>query len=200
MSDQEPTPPGPASPRPGRLTAALPYIITAAAAVLCSLAVQALLWPRTAPQPAQINTITPAARPSAPADATPAPTSPPASPVPTPRESDVGVLRLDIIDLEAENDRLWSALYLLRAASQLDDAEAALLANDPAEADRSIMTARRSLDRAYALSAEQDKGPIDAFRLQASQIRDDVRVRPEGADRRLRQLRQLVLALVDEEP
>lgn len=200
MSDQEPTPPGQPSPRPGRLAAALPYLVTAAAAVLLSLAAQALLWPRPAAQPALINTVTPAAEPAGPDGAAPAPTSPPASPVPTPREPDVGVLRLDIIDLEAENDRLWSALYMLRAASQLDDAETALLANDLTEADRSIMTARRSLDRAYALSAEQDKGPIDSFRLQASQIRDDLRVRPELADRRLRQLRQLVLALVDEGP
>lgn len=197
MSDQESTPPASGAARPSRIAAALPFVITAVAAVLISLGLQALLWPSAAPPTAQINTITPAATSPAPAaSATSAP--PPASPVPTPREGDVGVLRLDILDLEAENDRLWSAIYLLRAASQLDDAVAALLTNDLAEADRTIMTARRSLDRAYALSAEQDKGPIDSFRIQTSQIRDDLRVRPEGADRRLRQLRQLVLALVDE--
>jgi len=199
VSDQPSPPPepGPAERQgPARLAGALPFLLTAAAAVLLSLALQALIWPRQAPEAVLFNTATPG--PSAPAAPTTAPGTPSASPVPPPRESDVGVLRLDILDLEAEDRRLRSSLYLLRASIQLGDAEAALQANDLAEADRAVMTARRSLDQAYAFSAEQDKGPIDTFRLQASQIRDDMRLRPEGADRRLRQLRQLVLALVDE--
>lgn len=110
----------------------------------------------------------------------------------------MGILRLEVIDLEEEDRRLWTALYLLRAAAQIDDTIVVLQVNDFGEADRTLMAARRSLDRAYELSSEQDKGPIDSFRLQAGQIRDDLGLRPEGADRRLRQLRQLILALVDE--
>ena len=109
-----------------------------------------------------------------------------------------GVLRLNILDLQAQNRQLWSALYLLRAVAQLDDALVALQANDLDEADGLLLTVYRSLDRAYAFSAEQEKGPIDAFRLQISQIRDDLHLRPEGSDRRLRQIRRLVLSLVDE--
>jgi hypothetical protein len=182
--------------RPSRLAAALPFVITALVAAALSLGAQALLFPR---QPLAV--IAPTAQPtttSAPAG-TPAPptltAAPTAAPTPAPAE---GVLRLDILDLEEEDRQLWSALYLLRAASQLDDAVAALQVNDLDEADRTLLTAYRSLDRAYAFSAEQEKGPIDTFRLSISQIRDDLRLRPEGADRRLRQLRRLILSLVDE--
>ena len=109
-----------------------------------------------------------------------------------------GVLRLNLLDLQAQDRQLWSALYLLRAVAQLDDALVALQANDLDEADGLLLTVYRSLDRAYAFSAEQEKGPIDAFRLQISQIRDDMHLRPEGTERRLRQIRRLVLSLVDE--
>jgi hypothetical protein len=108
------------------------------------------------------------------------------------------VLRLEILDLEAADQRLWAALYLLRAASQIDDAVVTLQGNDLDEADRILLTAYLSLDRAYTVSAESDKGPIDTFRIQLSRIRDDMGLRPEGIDRRLRQLRQLILSLVDE--
>lgn len=207
MSDDPQTPEGaPAVPPPATprgLAAALPFIITAAAAVLLSLAAQALLFPRppaAAVAPTAAATASPAPTQPAPATAppeaptaTPAPTAPGATPPPTD-----GVLRLDILDLQEENRRLWSALYLLRAAAQLDDAVAALQGNDLDEADRTMLTAYRSLDRAYTFAAEQEKGPIDTFRLTLSQVRDDLRIRPEGADRRLRQLRNLVLSVVDE--
>jgi biopolymer transport protein ExbB/TolQ len=108
------------------------------------------------------------------------------------------VLRLKILDLEAADRRLWSALYLLRAASQLDDAAGALQTNSIDAADRSLLAARRSLDRAYDVGAEEAKGPIDTFRLQLGQLRDDLQLRPENLDRRLRQIRQLILSLADE--
>ncbi len=110
---------------------------------------------------------------------------------------DESALRLDILDLQAEQRRLWSVIYLLRAVAQIDDVLAALQANDLDEADRTLMLVYRSLDRAYAVSAEQDKGPIDSFRLQISQLRDELRLRPEGSDRRLRQIRRLILSLVE---
>jgi len=109
-----------------------------------------------------------------------------------------GGLRLALLDLEAADRRLWSAIYLLRAASQIDDAVVALQSNDLEAVDRMLLNARRSCDRAYVFSAEQEKGPIDTFRLQIGQVRDDLHIRPEGLDRRLRQIRQLVLSLVDE--
>lgn len=192
---QEGAPPAGQRRRPA-FVAALPFLATAVAAVLVSLLAQAMLWPRP---PAAVPTL--AANPTAqqPPTAAPAATAPPAtSPAPTTTGSEDRVLSLQILDLEAENRRLWSAVFLLRAASQLDDSITALEGNDIAEADRTLLAVYRSLDQAYDFSAEQEKGPIDTFRLELSSIRDDLRVRPEGADRRLRQLRQLMLSLVDE--
>lgn len=176
-----------------RLAVILPYVVTAVVAVMLSLAAQALLFPRppgapAAPTAALVSTAPPTAT------AAPAPTAPQ---IATPAAAE-GVLRLDILDLKEEDRRIWGALYLLRAASQIDDALVALEFNDLDEADRTLLTAYRSLDRAYTFSAEQEKGPIDTFRMGLSQIRDDLRLRPEGADRRLRQLRRLILSLVDE--
>jgi hypothetical protein len=183
--------------------AALPYIVTAVAAILCSLLIQLLLRPAPIATVPAIASAT--SRPADAATALPTPdtsvpreTSATAAPSPSALPADERILRLEILDLEAADRRLWSSLYLLRATSQLDDAALAIQSNDLDEVDRILLTARRSLDRAYAFSAEQEKGPIDTFRLQISQARDDLRVRPEGLDRRLRQVRQLILSLVDE--
>ncbi len=168
-----------------------PHLLTVIASLLLFTAIHAWLFP--APQPAapQFATVTPA--PTVPP--TPLPTPLPTFP-PTPLDD--GLLRLTILDLQAENAHLRTATQLLRAAMTLDEAVQALQRNDMSEADRALMTARRALDRAYQLSVEPQKGPIDSIRLQISQIRDDLGVRPEGADRRLWQVRRLILALVDE--
>ncbi len=179
--------------------AALPFVLTAVAAVGFSLALQVLIFPRTAdptaliqtPTVASLNPSLPQAPPADPANPTEAPTAPTAIP-------DESLLRLELLDLENEDQRLWGVVYLLRAANQLDDAVAALQINDLIETDRTLMAARRSLDRAYAVSPDAERGPIDSLRLELSRIRDDLGPRPEGADRRLRQLRRLVLGLVDE--
>lgn len=205
MSEQdqtplEPTPPAASAPAwRSRLIAALPFIATAVAAVFFSLALQALIAPRTADPTAIIQTPTVAQpNPPAPTSAPAAPELPPEAPPDSTAIPDESLLRLELLDLENEDRRLWGVIYLLRAASQLDDAVAALLINDLSEADRTLMAARRSLDRAYAVSPDPERGPIDNVRLELSRIRDDLGPRPEGADRRLRQLRRLVLGLVDE--
>jgi hypothetical protein len=176
------------------MAAALPFVVTAVVAVLLSLLLQWLLFP-----PVTASLPPPDAAPTVNTPVV-AFTPPPQPPTPTPGAAEPGasLLRLAILDLEAQDRRLRSALYLLRAVAQLDDALVALQANQFAEADRALLLVYRSLDQAYAFSAEQDKGPIDTFRLQLSQIRDDLPLRPEGADRRLRQLRGLMLSLVDE--
>ena len=170
-----------------RLRAALPHVLTATLAVAVTLSLQ---WLWLGP-PAPATTAPPATPP--PPTPAPATVAPAGAPPP-----DGSVVRLEVLDLQAQDRQLWSALYLLRAASQVDDAVAALQRNDLVEADRTLLTAYRSLDQAYAYSAEREKGPIDTFRLQLSQIRDDLHLRPERLDRRLRQLRQLMLSLVDE--
>ncbi len=112
--------------------------------------------------------------------------------------SDAAQIRLDLRSLQSDRDQLWSVVYLLRSAVLLDDAAAALVLGDRAEADRALLAARQALDRAYQVSLEPARDPIDQLRLQIALLRDDLDLRPEGADRRLRQLRRLVIALVDE--
>ncbi len=194
MSSVHDTPP-PSSPLPGRwqryVRLLAPHVLTITASLALFLTMYYWVLPAPAPAAPQIAT------------ATPAPTVPP-TPLPSPQPAlptaqlDDGLLRLTILDLQAENAQLRAATHLLRAAITLDEAVQALQRNDFAEADRALMTARRALDRAYQLSVEPQKGPIDSIRLQISQIRDDLGVRPEGADRRLWQVRRLILALVDE--
>jgi hypothetical protein len=108
----------------------------------------------------------------------------------TPVSQQIALLQHEISDL-------WSAYYLARAANQIADAETALRSNDVDEVEQVLITVDASLDRAYAHSAEQDKGPINEFRMQIGRIYEDVRVRPEGIDQHLRRLRQSMLSLVD---
>jgi hypothetical protein len=184
---------------PARLLAVWPYAVTALTAIVLSLALQALIWPRVSVPDILIATGT--SSPSSGTTATPTPDRPqvqPSATIAAATITDDSVLRLVVLDLEAEDQHLWSAIYLLRTASQIEDALTALQNNDLAEADRTLMAARRSLDRAYMIGPESIKGPIDSFRLRLSQIRDQLRLRPEGTDRDLRQLRRLILSLVDE--
>ena len=176
-----------------RLLATIPFVITALLAVALSLLMQRMvatsaepiLLVATATAPLPLSS-PPSVRPTAPPSAV-------ATVTPPDR-----VLSLAILDLEARDRQLRSALHLLRAVAQLDDALVALQTNQLDEAERTLLLVYRSLDRAYTFSTEQGKGPLDTFRLQIGQIRDDLRIRPEGIDRRLRQLRGLMLSLVDE--
>lgn len=109
-------------------------------------------------------------------------------------------LQQEVVALRIELNRLWSATYLARAASQLADAEAALRVNDLDEVARLLITAGASLERAYERSSEQYKGPISEFRARVAKMFEELRIRPEGMDHRLRRLRQSMLSLVDDEP
>ena len=197
MSDERRPRPGGSADAPSswrsRLLATVPFVITALLAAALSLLLQRMV--ATSAVPVLLV---------ATASATlPLPSAQPARPTALPSAvATVGppdrVLSLAILDLEARDRQLRSALHLLRAVAQLDDALVALQTNQLDEAERALLLVYRSLDRAYAFSTEQGKGPLDTFRLQVSQIRDDLRIRPEGIDRRLRQLRGLMLSLVDE--
>lgn len=194
MTATDDTPPS-SPPLPGRwqryVRLVAPHVLSIAASVGIFLMMYYWVLPAPAPAAPQIATVTPIPTVLPTPLPSPQPTLPPA-------QLDDGLLRLTILDLQAENAQLRAATHLLRAAITLDEAVQALQRNDFAEADRALMTARRALDRAYQLSFEPQKGPIDSIRLQISQIRDDLGVRPEGADRRLWQVRRLILALVDE--
>jgi hypothetical protein len=177
------------------LTAALPFLVTVIVAVALSLLLSSVFAPQQPTHAVSISaTNTP--RPNAPTTTLPA-----ATPTSTAliSEGSADLLRLEVADLRAENRHIWSVIYLLRTAVQLDDAATALRINDLNEVERLLSTARLSLDEAYRYGTEQDKGPIDTFRSELSAIREDLRVRPEGVDQRLAEVRRLVLSLVEED-
>jgi hypothetical protein len=173
------------------LRAALPYIITAAIAVAVSVAIQATLL-----RPAPLGILAPTNAPTAalPTSA-PQPTVPPITAAPAPAPD---IIRQELADLRAEDDRMWAAIYLARAISQVSDAEAQMRANDLENAAQSLVAVDGSLELAYERADESAKSPIEQLRHQAGAMRDDLYVRPEGMDARLVVLRQTILALIGE--
>lgn len=193
MTTPDPSPPNLSSPPAYQrfLRAALPHLLTAILAVSLSLALQsAQPQPLAAPaptQPALIATPSPAA--------TLAPTLPPAPTVPPPAS---GITRQELLDLRAEDDRIWSAIYLSRAINQIADAEMALRGNDLERTDQMIVATDDSLALAYARTPDVLRDPIAQLRRDAGMLREDLYLRPEGMDARLARLRQTLLALIAE--
>lgn len=213
--------PSPPASRPLCPSAIRPYLLAALAGALVTLLVQGLfvmgynplLPPEALAVPPQqaataTTTATPTATPTVTSTVaitrtrTPRPTRT-RTPTPNPdiaaMRDDIAALREDVALLQTELRSLWSAYYLARAANQIADAEAALRVNDLDEVEQVLATVGLSLDLAYEQSDEQDKGPISDFRMQVGAIREDVYIRPEDMDLRLRRLRQSMLSLVDED-
>lgn len=158
-----------------------------------TLALQAALFSRSAPT-AVAPTTAPAAQPTSP----PAPSATPAPPAPTQRPLAEGIARQEIADLHAEIDRLWTTTYLLKAISQVAEAEELLNSNDMQGVDQSLVSADYALALAYERADEPAKSPIDQFRRNVDRMRGDLYLYPERMDSRLSQLRQLLLALIEE--
>jgi hypothetical protein len=158
-------------------------VLTALAAIVVTLSIQAAITARQEVAPPSVQ------------DAAPSPT---AAPAPSATPAVVAPTSEEVAELRREVNRLWSALYLARAANQLADAEAALRINNVSEVEQVLATVSASLEQAYERSAEQEKGPISEFRTQVSRMYSDLRIRPEGMDQRLRRLRQSMLTLMDE--
>jgi len=136
----------------------------------------------------------PSPHPTATPLATVAPTSPPATVLPLAE----GIARQELNDQRAQINQLWSVIYLYKAVNQLTDAEALLRANDLQNVDQSLIAADDSLALAYDQADQPDQNPIKELRRQIGVIHSDVFIRPEGLDERLAQLRQTMLALIDE--
>ncbi len=179
-----------------RLQTGLPYVLTALFAVALSLFIQIMLEVRQVSLQSLFALPTPTT--------TPTPILPSPTPartttaVPTPPVPDERILSQEVLDLQVDVNRIWSAYYLMRAANQLADAEDALQMNDLDEVESLLVTVNASLNQAYDLSTEQDKAPIGEFRMRVGAVHENLRVRPEGSDQQLRRLRQDMLSLIDE--
>lgn len=194
MATPEPSAPDEAAPagapRRSWLRAALPHMLTAVVAVAASLAAQAALPRPTPPAGAPPTGVPTLVAPS------PLPTPTPTPALAPPPSTDI--VRQELIDLHAEDDRLWSAVYLVRALSQVADAEAMLRANNLERVDQLLIAVDDSLALAYERADDAAKDPIEQLRREVSALRDDLYLRPEGMDERLATLRQTILALIEE--
>lgn len=178
-----------------RLRALAPHVLTAIAAVLITLGAQRLLPPPSAAPAVATQTPSPAAPVAtvtpdvvAAATTTPAPTEPPLA---------AAISRQELIDLRAQDDRLWAAVYLIRALNQIADAEAAMRVNDLASVEQSLTALDETLAQAYARAADPDRDPIDQIRRDAGAMREDLYPRPEGMDIRFGRLRQAIMTLLE---
>jgi hypothetical protein len=168
----------------------IPHLVTALISVALTLAIISF-------QPEPEPSIQPIVRPtSAPTQAL-APTVVTVTRTPQ-LQPDERVLSQELLDLQIRVDELWSGVYIARAATQLVDAESALRLNDTSEVERILVVVDASLALAYERSGDLNKGPISEFRSQVSQIRDDLYIRPEGIDQKLKVLRQRMVSLVEE--
>ena len=177
-------------PRAVWLRVVLPHLITAFATLALAVAIM-FLWPRPGPAVSFPPT-------SVPVPSAAVPNASPATVDSTPAPLAQGVARQEIADLKAEDARLWATVYLLKASSQVADAEGSLRGNDMAAVDQALIAADYSLSLAYERSEDAQKSPIDQFRRNVDRIRGDLYLYPERMDARLAQLRQLLLTLVDE--
>jgi hypothetical protein len=194
MSETPPSPaPQPARTRLAALRAALPHVVTGLATLAMGLALQSFIFQPAAPaQPQAVATVaiaTPLPLPTL----LPTPLPQPTSPIPV-----SGITRQELLDLRAEDDRIWSAIYLSRAISQIADAESALRANDLDRTGQMIVATDDSLTLAYARTPNAMRDPIAQLRRDAGAIREDLYLRPEGMDQRLARFRQSLLALIAE--
>lgn len=168
----------------------IPYVLTAAVAIAGSLLIQATLLRPSVP------TITvPTAQPTLAASPLPQATAAPAgTAAPAPAAE---IVRQEIEDLRYGQSQLWTAIYLSRALSQVSDAEATLRDNDLASVDQTLIAIDDSLALAYERADTPVKDPIEQLRRRTDEIREDLFLRPEGMDRRLAELRGLILALIE---
>jgi hypothetical protein len=140
--------------------------------------------------------VTPVSSPLPTADASPTAGAAP-SPQPTDAPLAAALTRQEVIDLRAQDDRLWAAIYLMRALNHLADADALLRVNDLARVEQTLTAIDDALAQAYARAADADRDPIAQIRRDIGSIREDLYLRPEGMDARLARVRQAIMTLIE---
>jgi hypothetical protein len=129
----------------------------------------------------------------------PRPTDMPTPATPTPASEVVrDISRQELLDVKAETQALWSAVYLSRALMHASDAELALRENDLGRVEQILLLLDDVLQRATTNASTTARDPIEQLRRDVVTIRQDLYVRPNGMDQRLARMRQALLTLVGE--
>ena len=115
----------------------------------------------------------------------------------TPTPAVVGEMsRQELLDVKADTAALWSALYLSRGLAHLSDAELLLLNNDMAGTAQTLVLLDDALQRAATTATGNVRDPIEQIRRDVVALRQDLDMRPNGLDKRLRRVRQALLTLI----
>lgn len=108
------------------------------------------------------------------------------------------ISRQELLDVKAETQALWSAVYLSRALLHVSDAELALQRNDTTRVEQVLLLLDDALQQASAYANGVLRDPIEQLRRDVIGIRQDLYARPDGLDVRLQRLRQSLLTLIGE--
>jgi hypothetical protein len=162
----------------------LPHLVTAVATLAVSW-----LWFGRAPQSALTEYV--ARRATA--------TATPARPIGTPTPVVIvpaDITRQELLDVTAQTNALWSAVYVSRAQLHAADLAAAVELNDVVRAQQVLL----SLDDALAMAAEvaptEYRDPIAQLRIEVIGIRQDFPIRPDGIGARVQRIRQALVPLI----
>ena len=106
------------------------------------------------------------------------------------------ISRQEILDVKADTAALWSAVYLTRALAHASDAEAALARNDMTGTAQMLLLMDDALQRAAVTATTAVRDPIEQIRRDIVAVRQDLYVRPNGLDVRIKRVRQSLLTLI----
>lgn len=169
------------------LYAVLPHIFTALVTLLIGWA----MWGQ------QRSVVVSLAQPTTVAVVRPTAVRMPATPTPA-SEVVRDISRQELLDVKADTQALWSAVYLSRALMHASDAELALRENDLGRVEQILLLLDDVLQRATTHAPTTSRDPIEQLRRDVVTIRQDLYARPDGIDQRLARMRQALLTLVGE--
>ena len=106
------------------------------------------------------------------------------------------ISRQEILDVKADTAALWCAVYLTRALAHASDAEAALARNDLTGTAQMLLLMDDALQRAAVTATSAVRDPIEQIHRDIVAVRQDLYVRPNGLDVRIKRLRQSLLTLI----
>jgi len=106
------------------------------------------------------------------------------------------ISRQEIRDVKADTAALWSAIYLTRALAHASDAEADLARNDMTGTAQMLLLMDDALQRAAVTATSAVRDPIEQIHRDIVAVRQDLYVRPNGLDVRIKRVRQSLLTLI----
>ena len=108
----------------------------------------------------------------------------------------VDITRQELLDVSAQTNALWSAMYVARAQLHVADLEAAVAVNDGFRAQQVLLSLDDALAMAEGVAPAEYRDPIAQLRLEAIAIRQDLFSRPDGIADRIQRIRQALVPLI----